>query len=106
MFRAVQTMLLHGPDRLTSSPLWNEIDKPGSKVIDIGGNSGYISQQLAEVTKDVCFVVQDRPEVVCMAEEELPVAFRGRISFGAHDFFDKQPIRGAQVYFIRKILHD
>ncbi|CAN9171759.1 unnamed protein product [Alternaria sp. RS040] len=106
MFRAVQTMLLQGPDKLTSSPLWNEIDKPGSKVVDIGGNSGYISQQLAEVTKDVCFVVQDRPEVVRMAEEQLPAAFRSRISFRAHDFFHKQPIRGAQIYFIRKILHD
>lgn len=106
MFRAVSTMLLHGPDSLASSPLWKEIDKPGSKLVDVGGNRGYISQRLAEVTKNMWFVVQDRPEMVKIAENELPTKFKERISFRAHDFWDEQPVKGAQVYFFRKILHD
>jgi hypothetical protein len=28
------------------------------------------------------------------------------IEFQAHDFFQEQPVKGADVYFLRQILHD
>lgn len=30
----------------------------------------------------------------------------GRVSFRGHDFFEPQPVRGADVYVFKKVLHD
>ena len=35
-----------------------------------------------------------------------PAALADRVSFQVHDFFTPQPVRGADVYFFRAILHN
>lgn len=35
-----------------------------------------------------------------------PAELADRVSFMAHDFFTSQPVKGADVFFLRKILHD
>lgn len=36
----------------------------------------------------------------------VPADLQGRIEFMTHDFFHPQPVKGADVYLLRWILHD
>ncbi|KAH7017921.1 S-adenosyl-L-methionine-dependent methyltransferase [Macrophomina phaseolina] len=105
MMRAITEMLTSGPDSLDRSPLWREIDKPGATFVDVGGGHGHVSLQVAKVTENVRFVVQELPEVVAIGEASLPAEYKDRVSFQASDFNREQTLKGAEVYFLRKILH-
>lgn len=105
MYRVDGRMLAQGMDGLEGSRVWREVDGPGAVVVDVGGAQGHVSARLAGVTRQVRFVVQDRPEVVAGARERVPVEFAGRIGFESHDFFEVQTREGAEVYFLRRILH-
>ncbi|KAG9570403.1 hypothetical protein KCU71_g1386, partial [Aureobasidium melanogenum] len=78
-------------------------------VVDVGGSSGYASVALAKASPNLRFIVQDLPEVVknssstCVSSDLKQAT---RIKFQAHNFFDKQPVHGADVYLFRMILHD
>lgn len=53
--------------------------------------------------------MQDLPENVVNGEAALaeqPPSIKSRISVQAHDFFEEQPCRNANVYLLRMILHD
>lgn len=106
MMRCDAAMLVQGPDALEQSPLWAEVDGRGGTFVDVGGGQGHVSVQLARGTARMRFVVQDRPEVVEGGEAALPERWRRRVAFQPHDFFEEQPVKGADVYFLRKILHD
>lgn len=66
--------------------------------------------QLLPVYPQLKFVVQDRLENVKQGEEEIfpreaPDAIpSGRVKFMAHDFFQENPVKGADVYWLRGIL--
>ncbi|KAH7053461.1 O-methyltransferase-domain-containing protein [Macrophomina phaseolina] len=105
-FRAVSALPSHRPDDLSRSRLWREIDMPRATLVDVGGNYGYVSMQVAQATKDIRFIVQDRPEKVRLGEDCLPAEYKDRISFQPHDLFMEQPLKGADVYFLRKVLHE
>lgn len=70
---------------------------------------GHCSVALAEAYPDLQFEVQDLPETVKGGENFVfgqPDLIKSRISFRSHDFFQAQPVRGADVYLLRMILHD
>ena len=46
------------------------------------------------------------PQVISQAEQALPVNLQDRIRFQTHDFFQPQPVHGADVYLLRHVLHD
>lgn len=78
-------------------------------VVDVGGGLGNISQALVKHNPKVKCVVEDRPDVVEQGRNSLgslPAEFQERISFQGHDFFKDQPVKGADVYLLRLILHD
>lgn len=50
--------------------------------------------------------MQDRPQVVALGQKNVPSHVRGRVEFRAHDFFQEQPVKDADVYMLRWILHD
>jgi hypothetical protein len=77
--------------------------KEGDKIVDVGGGIGHVGVEVAKKVKPgVEVIVQDRPSVVEQGRE-----IHGHIvSFQAHNFFDKQPVVGANVYYLRLILHD
>ncbi|KAL8849901.1 MAG: hypothetical protein Q9221_005167 [Calogaya cf. arnoldii] len=85
---------------------WAAIDHPGAVVVDVGGGHGSISQALARSTKNIQFVVQDLPGTIEQAKKESPLEFEGRVEFQEHDFFTEQPVKNADVYLMRWILHD
>lgn len=68
---------------------------------------GHASIALAEKFPNLKFIVQDLPEITAKGEQQsLPASVQTRLSFQAHDFFTPQPVAGADVYFLRFILHD
>ncbi|KAI2615385.1 hypothetical protein GGR54DRAFT_642407 [Hypoxylon sp. NC1633] len=53
------------------------------------------------------FVVQDLDEpVVRDAERQRPEELAERVRYMVHDFFTEQPVKGADVYFFRAVLHN
>lgn len=71
-------------------------------VVDVGGSEGIIAFKLADKYPDMQIIVQDRPEVIALADARA----RTNVLFQSHDFFAPQPVKGADVYFFRWILHD
>ncbi|KAF2111944.1 O-methyltransferase-domain-containing protein [Lophiotrema nucula] len=72
-------------------------------VVDVGGSHGVIALKLREKYPGMKLVVQDRPEVIKAVPESVKLQ---RLEFQAHDFFTEQPVKGADAYFFRWILHD
>ena len=81
---------------------WSQF-KPGDQIIDVGGGVGHIGAAIAKKVKPgVKVIVQDRPSVV----EQGRKIYGDVIELQPHDFFQKEPISGAAVYYLRLILHD
>lgn len=101
-----RSMMGSGREELMNSTLdaydWSQF-KPGDKIVDVGGGVGHVGVGVAKRVKPgVEVIVQDRPSVV-----EQGRKLHGHIvKLEPHNFFDKQPIRGAAVYYMRLILHD
>jgi hypothetical protein len=100
----------YSPKYLASSFPWNDVDvrdsNTGLTVVDVGGGLGHVSMALANHSPTVKCTVQDSPNVVRQGRDALPPALHGRVTFQAHDFFQPQPIKGADVYLLRLVLHD
>ena len=75
-----------------------------SLVIDIGGSKGVVGEALVAKYPAIHCVVQDLPEALGEASSSPEVS--ERLSFQPHDFFAEQPVRGADVYLLRMVLHD
>jgi hypothetical protein len=77
--------------------------KEGDTIVDVGGGIGHVG---AEVAKNV------KPGVEVIVQDRLSVVEQGReihghiVNFQAHNFFDKQPVVGGNVHYLRLILHD
>lgn len=76
------------------------------KVVDIGGGHGLVSTFLARHSPTTSFMVQDLPSVVAGGPDAVPEELRDRVTFMAHDMFDPQPVKDADVYFFRSVFHD
>ncbi|KAL8680153.1 MAG: hypothetical protein Q9186_003620 [Xanthomendoza sp. 1 TL-2023] len=79
-------------------------------IVDVGGGLGGFDIQLSHLYPDLKFVVQDRGPVIKQAEtvvwvKEAPQALaETRVSFMEHDFFEANPVKGAEVYWLRYIM--
>ena len=75
-------------------------------------NIGGFDIQLSHLYPDLTFVIQDRAPVLKIAETDVwprenPSALSaGKVQFIVHDFFTPNPIKQAEVYWLRSILHD
>ena len=71
---------------------------------------GGFAIQLSRHYSRLNFIIQDRGPVLKQAQEEVwpkenPEALKqGRVRFMEHDFFEKNPVQGADVYWLRYIL--
>ncbi|KAI0164271.1 putative O-methyltransferase [Hypoxylon sp. FL1284] len=80
-------------------------------IVDVGGGVGSFDLQLARLYPDLRFIVQDQETAtkqgVSIWEKEYLVALEsGRVQFMEHDFFKPNPVKGADVYWLRHVLHD
>lgn len=77
-------------------------------IVDVGGGKGQalaqIKRQIPEIPAER-LVLQDREVTIEDAEASRPPELKGA-KFMAHDFFKPQPVKGALVYFLRRIMHD
>lgn len=79
--------------------------RPGALVVDVGGGSGHVSSEIAKANPHLKFVVQDYEEPISLGkatykESGLPIEWQ------VHNAFQTQPVKGADVYFMRRVLHD
>lgn len=104
-------------DALSTHFPWSDLPATGgsrSLVVDVGGSKGHVSLHLARIFPDLKFIVQDLPEVIDgAANQPLPsltqdddAAIKDRIEFVPHNMFEEQPIKDADVYLLRYVLHD
>ncbi|KAH9924169.1 S-adenosyl-L-methionine-dependent methyltransferase [Fomitopsis serialis] len=80
-------------------------------VVDVGGGVGSMSLDLAKAFPSLRFVVQDLPVVIEQARavwetEYAEAVSTGRVQLMAHDFLMEQPVKAADVYMLRYVLHD
>ena len=75
-------------------------------VVDVGGSHGLVMMELAKRFPSINCIVQDLPDVIASANVLVDQGFARRVQFQAHDIFQEQPVKGADVYFLRQILHD
>lgn len=71
-------------------------------VVDLGGSHGDAAFALARKFPDLHLVVQDLPEVIANANVKAGLD----VKFLAHNFFEEQPVKGADVYYYRWTLHN
>ncbi|KAG5913039.1 Alpha-1,3-mannosyltransferase cmt1 [Claviceps africana] len=86
----------------------SDVDGRGGTFVDIGGSHGFMSVALARKWKGVHFVVQDLPKTVESAPKPVcdDSSIADRVRLEAHDFFQEQPVKDADVYFFRWIIHN
>ena len=92
------------PEHICQNYPWAKLET--ATVVDVGGSSGTFGIALAEHFPKLKIIVQDRPDVVQVASKQLPEPLKQQVSFMAHDFFTEQPVKNADVYFFKWILHD
>jgi len=76
---------------------------PGARVVDVGGGHGGFLAEVLKAHPGVRGVLYDLPEVVRDATYLTPLADRCEVLAG--DFFSAVP-SGADVYVVKRILHD
>jgi hypothetical protein len=106
--------LIAGMEFLQSAPVfdiswlikdlqWDETNTP-SLLVDIGGSGGTIASAILRAHPGLKAIVQDLPEPIAVAK--VPDDLQGRLEFQVHNFFTEQPVKDADVYFLRSTLHD
>lgn len=90
------------PHHLCDAFDWESV----SQVVDIGGSSGSTAVALATRLPRVSIIIQDQAVLEDQARQSIPPALADRVSFMAHDFFQEQLVRDADVYHFRWIFHD
>ena len=80
-----------------------------TRHVQVGGSSGSTAVLLATTYPKLQLVVQDLPQPIKNARTRvasLSEDVRNRVKIIEHDFFTPQPVRDADVYLLRTIIHD
>ncbi|KAJ8121801.1 hypothetical protein ONZ43_g1835 [Nemania bipapillata] len=85
---------------LTDGYRWDAIGN--GTVVDVGGSKGDAAFAIAHKYPDIQLIVQELPEVVAISKDEPGL----NVKFMEHDFFTEQPVKNADVYLYRWILHN
>lgn len=86
-----------------------KMDGDSSVFVDIGGGTGQILEDFHTSVPEYAgrLVLQELPEVInAVIASGSKLAQDSRFELQTHDFFTRQPIRGARAYFMRSVLHD
>ena len=80
-----------------------------ANVPQVGGNAGATSITLTKAFPALRCIIQDQKAPINTARSklaELPAELSKRVEPQEHNFFAAQPVKGADVYLLRMILHD
>ena len=94
----------YGVEHVLNNFDWGEAEC--GSLVDVGGSLGTVAIEIARHFPMMRCIVQDLPEVIAGAKVPADLQQGERLSFMAHNFFTEQPVKGADVYFLRWILHD
>lgn len=94
----------YSPAHLIEAFDWG--DAARGLLVDVGGGRGTVATDIARALPGIRCVVQDLPDVIASAEIPEDLRDGGRLQFMAHHFFHEQPVKGADVYHLRWVLHD
>lgn len=86
---------------LTTGYDWSTI----GSLIDLGGANGHVAVDLARANPKLRCIVQELPEIVEKAKDDIPDDVADRVSLVPHSFFDPQPT-SADAYLFRQIFHN
>lgn len=79
----------------------------GYELVDVGGGHGKTLSQILNAYPELdpakC-VLQDLPDVIALAQSSAVLPPQAHLL--AHDFHSTQPIKNANAYFLRMIMHD
>ncbi|PHH68523.1 hypothetical protein CDD82_501 [Ophiocordyceps australis] len=77
-------------------------------LVDVGGSHGLVCVELAQRWDKMKFVVQDLDKTVKSTPQPIcdDPAVAQRIQMQVHDFFQEQPVKNADVYLFRWIIHN
>lgn len=87
-------------------PVTLKLDLPKLISPQIGGSRGTVVTAIARKYPSLSFVVQDLEPVVESGRKNIPPDVAERVQFMAHDFLTPQPVKNADVYYLRWILHN
>ncbi|GAA6013297.1 hypothetical protein JCM10207_000847 [Rhodosporidiobolus poonsookiae] len=105
------TSIMHGEDGILNGFPSKSLDA-GATIVDVGSGFGAVSRKVAEAFPNLKLTLQDRPEVMQgpaqeLWQSEMPDALEsGRVMLMPHDFYQPQPVKGANMYLMRYIIHD
>lgn len=84
---------------------WAFIDSYSGTIVDLGGSHGFVCIELAKRFSNLNFVVQDLSKTIASAPA-LDASISSRIKYMVHDFHSPQPIKNADVYMFRWVMHN
>lgn len=84
---------------------WALLDSHSGTIVDVGGSHGFVCIELAQRFPSLQFTVQDLSETIASAPQ-LDAPLSSRIKYMVHDFNNPQPIKNADVYLFRWIMHN
>ncbi|OTA52207.1 S-adenosyl-L-methionine-dependent methyltransferase [Hypoxylon sp. EC38] len=114
---AIFGLAMVGGGRVSGQAHLYESDYPwaslgSATIVDVGGGVGGFALQLLRLYPELRVVIQDRAPVLEQAQRDVwpkenPAAVQsGRVKFTPLDFFQLNPIKHADVYWLRYVLHD
>ena len=106
---AMKGMGVFASESVPRSYPWDTLPKD-AVLVDVGGGTGHITMAVLKKYPHLKLVVQDVESAVNVGkkvwQEEYPEAVEGdRVSFMVHDFFTENPVKGADAYYMRAIIH-
>ncbi|KAI1991288.1 hypothetical protein LOZ53_002970 [Ophidiomyces ophidiicola] len=86
-------------------------EKSGTLVVDVGGGVGGGTMPIIKRFSNLRLLVQDLPTNKGSFHKHIKKnypEFQGsdRVRFMGHDFFNEQPIKEADIYFLRRVIHN
>ncbi|KAJ7648737.1 O-methyltransferase [Mycena polygramma] len=98
------------PESILLGLNWDQLPKD-AVLVDVGGGVGSTSLTIAKATPNVRIVNQDRAPVIEQAKAYWTENLKshvdsGMVEFQVHDFFAPQPVKNADIFMLRQIVHD
>ncbi|KAI9727461.1 MAG: hypothetical protein M1828_006403 [Chrysothrix sp. TS-e1954] len=84
---------------------WLPIDAHKGLIVDLGGSRGTLAMALTREYSGLRCTVQDLPNALVNAQDQVPRDVADRVSFVPHNFFDEQRTT-ADAYLFRQVLHN
>lgn len=107
-FNQTMVMKSHDSYAIVADVPWDELIPKGGSLVDVGGGVGSLACSVQKARNDIKVVVQDQKGMIDQAatfwQKQNPQAIEnGNAKLIEYDFFQKNPIEGADLYAFRAI---